>query len=270
MKVYTLWKIMMKKIGFIGMGNMASAILNGMIKAEFLSGDSICAYDISLDQLKKVESLGIEFAKNEQEVVEKSEIIFIAVKPQVIENVLLPLKEKLKGKAIISIVLGYDFKKYEEIVDGSTRHIFVMPNTPVQVLEGMCLLEETHSLNKDEFEFTKKLFESIGRVEIVPSHLMGVAGALCGCSPAFIYMVIEALADGAVKEGMPRAMAYRLASQMILGSGKMQLETNIHPAILKDNVCSPGGSTIQGVKVLEDGKMRSLFIEAISKSTNYK
>ena len=117
---------------------------------------------------------------------------------------------------------------------------------------------------EEEFEFVKGLFNSVGEVEILPSYLMNAAGSLTGCGPAFIYMVIEALADGAVLEGVPRELAYRLASQMVMGSGKMQKDTKIHPGILKDNVCSPGGVTIKGVSTLEKGKMRSLFIDAIS------
>ena len=111
----------------------------------------------------------------------------------------------------------------------------------------------------------KGMFSAIGEIEILPSHLMGVGGALSGCGPAYIYMVIEALADGAVLEGMPRDLAYKLASQTVLGAGKMQRETKLHPGILKDNVCSPGGTTIQGVSILEKGKMRSLFMDAVSK-----
>ena len=134
----------------------------------------------------------------------------------------------------------------------------------------MSLSEETHSSTKEEFAFTLNMFASIGEVEIVPSHLMGVAGTVSGCGPAFIYMVIEAMADGAVKEGMPRSMAYKLAAQTVLGSGAMQLETKIHPGILKDNVCSPGGSTIRGVEALEKGNIRATFISAISAALHYK
>lgn len=260
----------MKKLGFIGMGNMGSAILNGILQARFLNKDDICIFDINPHQLEKVKDLDIDIVDSELDVVKNSEIVFIAVKPQVVEKVVSPLKEHLKNKALISIVLGYDYEKYNTILDESTRHIFVMPNTPVQVLEGMCLLEESHSLNEEELTFVKKLFSSIGKIEIVPSQLMTVGGALCGCAPAYIYMIIEALADGAVKEGMPRQMAYKLASQMILGSGKMQLETKLHPGILKDNVCSPAGSTICGVKALEDGKIRSTFMEAIFAATHYQ
>lgn len=260
----------MKKLGFIGMGNMAGAIACGIAKSGYLEGKDMIAYDINASQLEKLNEYHFEIAQSEKEVVEKSEIVFVGVKPQVVEDVLRPLKESLKNKAIISIVLGYDFDKYETLLDPSTRHIFVMPNTPALVLEGMSLIEEKNSLTDDEFEFTKGLFQSIGEVEIMPSRLMGVGGALSGCGPAFIYMIIEALADGAVKEGMPRATAYKLASQTVLGSGKMQLDTKLHPGILKDNVCSPGGSTIRGVEALERGNVRASIIDAISSSVHYK
>lgn len=255
----------MKKIGFIGMGNMAGAILKGALKSKYLNENEIIVFDIQEKQLDKLSEYDYVRARNEKEVVENSEFVFIGVKPQVVENVLLPLKEELKNKAIISIVLGYDFEKYNQLLDESTRHIFVMPNTPALVREGMSLIEEKNSLTESEFQFVKGLFESIGKVEILPSHLMTVGGALSGCGPAYIYMVIEALADGAVLEGMPRDLAYTLASQTVVGAGRMQYETKIHPGILKDNVCSPGGTTIQGVSELENGKMRSLFIKTVQK-----
>lgn len=260
----------MKKIGFIGMGNIAGAIACGIVNSGFLNGQEMMAFDVVDSQLNKVRELGFVIAENEVDVVKNSEIIFIGVKPQVVEQVLSPLKDELKNKAVISIVLGYDFEKYNQLLDASTRHIFVMPNTPALVLKGMSLLEAENSLTDTEFEFTKDLFSSIGEIEVVPSHLMGVGGSLSGCGPAFIYMVIEALADGAVKEGMPRAMAYKLASQTVLGSGTMQLKTGEHPGVLKDNVCSPGGSTIRGVEALEKGNIRASFIDAISSSLHYK
>ena len=247
------------------MGNMAGAILKGALASGYLNEKDIIVYDINEKQLEKLNDYHYAIGHSEKEIVKNSEIIFIGVKPQVIEDVLEPLKDDLKDKAIISIVLGYDFEKYNEILDQSTRHIFVMPNTPALVKEGMSLIEASHSLSDSEFDFVKELFASIGKVEILPSHLMSVGGALSGCGPAYIYMVIEALADGAVLEGMPRDMAYRLASQTVLGAGKMQRDTQLHPGILKDNVCSPGGTTIQGVSSLESGKMRSLFIEAVKK-----
>lgn len=253
----------MKKIGFIGLGNMAGAILKGALKSGFLNEDDVVVYDIDESKYSNFNEYHLMKAKNEKELVGNSEIIFVGVKPQVVEKVVLPLKEVLKDKAIISIVLGYDFDKYNQLLDESTRHIFVMPNTPALVNEGMSLIEESHSLLKDEFEFVINLFSSIGEVEILPTHLMSVGGALSGCGPAYIYMVIEGLADGAVKKGMPRALAYKLASQTVLGAGKMQIETSLHPGILKDNVCSPGGTTIKGVSVLEKKGLRSAMIEAV-------
>ncbi|MCD7839165.1 MAG: NAD(P)-binding domain-containing protein, partial [Erysipelotrichaceae bacterium] len=190
----------MFKLGFIGMGNMAGAIACGIAQSGFLKGEEMIAYDIVSSQLDKLDPYHFQRALSEKEVVEKSDIVFIGVKPQVVEGVIAPLKDALKNKAVISIVLGYDFKKYESILDTSTRHIFVMPNTPALVLKGMSLIEAKHSLTEEEFVFTQDLFRSIGSVEIVPSHLMNAAGTLSGCGPAFIYMVIEALADGAVKE----------------------------------------------------------------------
>lgn len=255
----------MKKIGFIGMGNMSGAILLGALSKGYLSDGDVIVYDINPKQYEKLNDYCCGVARDANELVENSEIVFVGVKPQFMDDVILPLKEKLKGKAIVSIVLGYDFDKYNEILDPSTRHLFVMPNTPALVGEGMSLIEERHSLTENEYTFSKGIFESVGEVEVLPSHLMGVGGALSGCGPAYIYMVIEALADGAVLEGLPRALAYKLASQTVLGAGKMQKETGIHPGILKDNVCSPGGVTIQGVSSLEKGNMRSLFIEVISK-----
>ncbi|MFR7592936.1 MAG: pyrroline-5-carboxylate reductase [Longibaculum sp.] len=260
----------MKKLGFIGMGNMAGAIALGIVKSGFLNGQDMIAYDVVDEQLDKVRQHHFAIAQSEKEVVNNSEIVFIGVKPQVVEKVLAPLKDDLKNKALISIVLGYDFAKYNTILDESTRHIFVMPNTPAMVLKGMSLIEEEHSLHLDEFEFVKGIFSSIGEIEVVPSHLMGAAGTLSGCGPAFIYMVIEALADGAVKEGVPRAMAYKLASQTVLGAGMMQLESQLHPGVLKDQVCSPGGSTIRGVEALEKGNIRAAFMDAISSAVHYK
>ncbi|MCD7951185.1 MAG: pyrroline-5-carboxylate reductase [Erysipelotrichaceae bacterium] len=255
----------MFKLGFIGMGNMAGAIACGIAQSGFLSGDEMIAYDIVPSQLNKLDKFHFHKAQSEIEIVKQSEIVFIGVKPQVIEKVVVPLKDALKDKAIISIALGYDFQKYESILDTSTRHIFVMPNTPALVLNGMSLIEARHSLTENEFQFTKDLFTSIGSIEIVPSHLMNAAGTLSGCGPAFVYMMIEALADGAVKEGVPRDMAYKLASQTVAGAGIMQLETGLHPGALKDQVCSPGGSTIRGVKALEDAGVRAAFMNAIEK-----
>ncbi len=260
----------MKKIGFIGMGNMAGAIAKGIIQSGFIQGEDIIAYDLQLEKLEDIHTYGVAVASNETEVVKESEFVFIGVKPQVVEGVLSLIKNDLKEKALISIVLGYDFEKYNQLLDSSTRHIFVMPNTPAMVQKGMSLIEKTHSLTDKEFDFVKNMFASIGEIDILETSLMKAGGALSGCGPAFVYMVIEALADGAVKEGIPRQKAYKLAAQTVLGAGEMVLKTQEHPGILKDNVCSPGGTTIRGVEALEQHGIRAAFIDAISQSIQKK
>ncbi len=260
----------MKKIGFIGMGNMAGAIAKGIIQSGFIQGEDIIAYDLQLEKLEDIHTYGVAVASNETEVVKESEFVFIGVKPQVVEGVLSLIKNDLKEKALISIVLGYDFEKYNQLLDSSTRHIFVMPNTPAMVQKGMSLIEKTHSLTDKEFDFVKNMFASIGEIDILETSLMKAGGALSGCGPAFVYMVIEALADGAVKEGIPRQKAYKLAAQTVLGAGEMVLKTQEHPGILKDNDCSPGGTTIRGVEALEQHGIRAAFIDAISQSIQKK
>lgn len=254
----------MKKIGFIGMGNMAGAILLGALANGYLNGDDVIVYDINAKQYDKLKDYNCGIANDLKDLVINSDMVLLGVKPIFVNDVLSEVKDVLTDKSLISIVLGYDFKKCNEVLCSSTRHVSVMPNTPALVGEGMTLIEATHSLMDDEFEFVEGLFKAVGEIEILPSYLMSAAGSLTGCGPAFIYMVIEALADGAVLEGVPRELAYRLASQMVLGSGKMQKVTKTHPGILKDNVCSPGGVTIKGVSTLEKGGMRSLFMDAIS------
>ena len=260
----------MVKLGFIGFGNMAGAIAQGIIQSAFLKPCDCIGYDINDEMMQKMEDMGIERAHNIKEVIDESELILIGVKPQGVETLLNSYREQLEEKVIISIVLGYDFEKYQELLPASTRHVFVMPNTPVRVGQGMSLIEERHSLKEEEFKFVKDMFGAIGCVEVVSSHLMATAGTLSGCGPAFVYMMIEALADGVVKEGVPRELAYQLASQTLVGAAMMQKITHQHPGVLKDQVCSPGGSTICGVEALEKGQLRATLMSAITAAINNK
>ena len=174
-------------------------------------------------------------------------------------------EEDIKQKTIISIVAGYSHEKYEQLLPGC-HHLTVMPNTPAHVLQGMTLFEKDNTLDEQELAYAKSLFESIGEVCVIDNYQMVAGGALTGCGPAFVYMFIEALADGAVLNGLPRDRAYQLASQMVLGAAQMVKETQLHPGILKDQVCSPGGITIKGVKALEENNFRNAVIEAINQS----
>ena len=198
-----------------------------------------------------------------EELLGAADTVVMACKPYQIEAVLEENRGALAGKALISIAAGWDYARYEPMVDERTRVQFIMPNTPAMVGEGVMLFEETNSLEAEERQELMDMFSALGLVEEIPTHLMGIVGTLTGCGPAFIDLVIEALGDAGVKYGVPRAQAYALVSQMILGNAKLQLETGEHPGVLKDNVCSPAGTTIRGVAALERAGLRAAFLDAV-------
>jgi pyrroline-5-carboxylate reductase len=251
------------KVSFIGMGNMGYAIARGLLESGALKGEELFAYD---PNPAKVDLLVQDFQAGKLDrlsEVADSDLIFVAVKPYVVEQALRELGDALAEKAVVCIALGWRFEELSAVLPASTRHLSVMPNTPMQVGEGMCIFEERNTLTASEHATVRQLFASFGEVEILPTRLMSSAGTVTGCGPAFVYMVIEALADAAVYHGVTRADAYRLVAQTVLGAGKMVLETGLHPGQLKDNVCSPGGTTIRGVAKLEELGLRSALIEAI-------
>jgi len=254
----------MKKLGFIGMGNMARAIADGILAAGAIAPSSISAYAPHYDKLTAYTTpLGITPCTSALDCVSSSDVIIMAVKPYVLESVLPPLRAALAGKAILSVVAGYDFARYTPLLDPTTRVQYIMPNTPCMVGSGVLLFEEAHSLTPDEHIWATDLFSALGEVVPLPTHLMPAGMAISGCGPAFVAMMIEALADAGVKYGLPRATAYRLASATALGTGRLQLETNQHPGVIKDAVCSPAGTTIRGVEALETHGMRRAFMEAV-------
>lgn len=254
----------MNKLAFIGLGNMGRAIASGFVKSGAVAPENICGYAPHWDRLTAyAEETGIRACKSALEAAEAADTVLIAVKPYVIEGVLRELRAALKGKAVISVALGYDFDRLSALLDADTRVQFVMPNTPAMVGEGVLLFEEKNSLEAAEREQLMGIFASLGTVQELPSHLMGIGGAVSGCGPAFCAMVIEALADAGVKYGLPRAAAYRLASQTLAGTGRMQLETGMHPGVIKDGVCSPAGTTIRGVEALERAGLRAAMLDAV-------
>lgn len=254
----------MKNIAFIGLGNMGRAIASGLVKSGAVAAENVWGYAPHREKLKDYcAQTGIHACASAEEAVERADTVFIAVKPYVIEGVLAQLREKLKGKALISVALGYDFKRLSALLDESTRLQFVMPNTPAMVGAGVLIFEGANSLLPQERAEIMEKFANLGIVEELPSHLMGPGGTISGCGPAFCAMVIEALADAGVKYGVPRATAYRLASATLMGTGRMQLETGEHPGTMKDAVCSPGGSTIRGVEALEHANLRAAMMDAV-------
>lgn len=257
----------MKKIGFIGMGNMASAIAGGIIKSGFIEGQSVFAFDVDRAKLAKMNhDYRIVRCNSEIDLVERVDIVIIAVKPNIVEEIIAKIRDGLIKKAVISVVAGYDNEKYKQLLLPSTRHLSIMPNTPALVLNGMILMEKENTLTVKELDYAIEMFSSIGEVQVLPSYQMKAGGSISGCGPAFVYMMIEAMADGGVSLGLPRDIAYQLASQTLIGSGMMQKETNLHPGVLKDQVCSPGGITIKGVESLEENGFRNAVIKAIKKS----
>ena len=254
----------MQNIGFIGMGNMAQAIAAGWLKKGLLQKEQVYAYAPHYDKLEKnAEKIGFIPCKTIAEMITCCDTILMACKPYQIESVLEETKDLLKGKTLLSIAAGWNFEKYASYLDPSTHFQYIMPNTPAMVGEGVMLFEQTNTLTEEEHTAILGLFQALGLVEVMPDHLMGVSMALTGCGPAFVDLIIEALGDAGVKYGVPRAQAYALISQMILGSAKLQLETGEHPGVLKDNVCSPAGTTIRGVDALEHKGIRAAFIDAI-------
>lgn len=255
----------MKKIGFIGMGNMARAIADGFVKNGAAEAENLYAYAPRYERLKGFcDSIGMNACKSVKELLDEVDTVVMAVKPYVVEGVLKEIYEDLKGKAMLSVVAGYTCEKYRGLVDESVRVQYIMPNTPCMVGEGMLLFESENTLEEEERKQAIEMFEALGEVEVLPTHLMAPAMAISGCGPAFVAMMIEAMADAGVKHGLPRATAYRLASQTALGTGKMQIETGMHPGVIKDGVCSPGGTTIKGVEALEEKGMRHAFWAAVN------
>lgn len=253
-----------KKIGFIGFGNAGQAMAKGMIFKEAVPPEQIFACAKTWEKLCTVtDKMGVQPCKTSLEVVENADIIILAVKPEIVETVLVQIRESLRKKIVISIIVGYSFKMYEKILLPGTHHLSVMPNTPVEVGEGIIICESRHSLTDEEFTEIDELFSQIALLEVVDSKLMSVSSAICGCGPAFVSVFLEALSDAAVKHGLPRSLSYRLASQLLAGTGKLQIETGTHPAIMKDAVCSPGGTTIIGIATLERKGFRSAVIDAV-------
>ena len=255
----------MKKIGFIGMGNMARAIAGGFAAAKAVAPEDMYAYAPHYDRLKEFcDSVGMHACRSVFELLECVDTVVMAVKPYVVEGVLAEIHDALKGKAVLSVVAGYTCEKYIPLVDESVRVQYIMPNTPCMVRAGVLLFEDRHSLTDAEHAWAETAFSAIGEVVELPTRLMSAGMAVSGCGPAFVAMMIEAFADAGVKYGLPRDTAYRLASATVQGTGRMQLETGMHPAQIKDGVCSPAGTTIRGVEALEANGFRKAVFEAVA------
>lgn len=252
------------KIGFIGFGNMGQAIARGLISTGSAEKGGIYACARNFDKLQgAAQALGVTALSSPEELVQRSDMIIVAVIPSAVEQVLSPLGDALRGKVLVSIAAGYDFEKYEALLPEGTHHISTIPNIPISVGAGILACEDKHSLTDEEYAAFKTLFGRAALIETVSAAQFSIAGTLGGCTPAYTAMYVEALADAAVKHGMSRPAAYRIAQQMLIGTGRLLLEKGMHPAELKDLVCSPGGTTIRGVAALDKNGFRGAVIAAI-------
>ncbi|MBM6860549.1 pyrroline-5-carboxylate reductase [Clostridium saudiense] len=258
---------MNKIIGFIGAGNMGQAIVGGIVKAGLVPSNNIIMSDLYEPSLEKAKNnYRIEVTTNNKLVAERADILILAVKPDLYSIVINEIKNSVKEDVIIvTIAAGKSIESTEKSFGKELKVIRTMPNTPALVGEGMTAVCPNKLITDEDLAEVSKLLSSFSKIEVVSESLIDAVTSVSGSSPAYVYMFIEAMADAAVLQGMPRDKAYKFAAQTVLGSAKMVLETGIHPGALKDMVCSPGGTTIEAVAELEGKGFRSAIISAMNK-----
>ncbi len=257
----------MSKIGFIGCGNMGGTLA----KAAAKSGNEIFLADYNQDKAKELaEEIGGKDLGN-VDIVAGCDLIFLGVKPQILPSVLDDnLKHVLRVRpqnfCLVSMAAGVSIEAIKEMAGGDYPVIRIMPNTPATVEKGMILYCQSENVTEAQVNMFLEVLAFAGTLDAIDEKLIDAASAVSGCGPAFVYMFIEALADGGVKAGLPRDKALKYAAETVLGSAEMVLKTGVHPGQLKDNVCSPAGSTIEGVRTLEANNFRSACIDAVTAS----
>lgn len=256
-----------KKIGFIGCGNMGKAILGGLISSGLIQPGNIWVYTPSPDKVEALrQEYGINPAQSAQQVAQIADIVFGAVKPGVMLKVLGEITSSLnKETVVISVAAGVTLDSLATALGHDRKIIRAMPNTPALVNAGMTSVTPNALAGPEDIADAVTIFRSFGQAEVVSEAMIHPVVGVSGSSPAYVFMFIEAMADAAVLGGMPRQQAYQFAAQAVMGSAKMVLETGMHPGELKDMVCSPGGTTIEAVKVLEEKGFRAAVMEAMVK-----
>ena len=255
------------KFGLIGAGNMGGTILKAALNKGFIAAEDAIVYDVIAVQTEKMTAQypGVTVAKNNLELAQQADCILLGVKPVFLAGVLEEIKPAVQGKAIISIAAGWSMEMLNRgLGDNHGAMVLrVMPNTPALVGEGYTALCEETTLTKEWMDWAKHLFDCLGTAAVVPERLFDAVIAVSGSSPAYIYTLIDAMALGAVQQGMPRAMAVQAAAQTVLGSAKMVLETGEHPCKLRDDVCSPAGTTIEAVRLLKETGFEASIMAAM-------
>ena len=253
-----------KIIGFIGAGNMGNAMIGGICNSSLVTTGQIIASAHSAETLERLKtSYSIETTLSNETVASRSDILFLAVKPNKFDEVIPQIAAYVKNTCIVvSIAAGKSIAAIEDGFGKDIKLVRAMPNTPALGGEAMSALCPNEHVTDEELHTIVQLFECFGKAEVVPESLMDAVVGVSGSSPAYVYMFIEAMADAAVADGMPRAQAYKFAAQSVYGAAKMVLETGKHPGELKDAVCSPAGTTIEAVAALEAGGLRNTVITA--------
>ena len=257
-------------LGFIGCGNMGRAMLAGALNAGFATADQIAVHTHTpAHQEALAETYGVAALADNRAVAADSEIIVLAVKPNIYKDVLLEIRDVLSPRQIlIAIAPAYSIASVAALAEGSgVRIARAMPNTPAQIGQGMTGLCFSANMEAADKEKVTAFFESFGKVAVVREDAMHAVGSVSGSSPAFVYMVIEAMAQGAVKLGIPAKDAYTFAAQSVLGAAQLVLESGEHPAVLRDAVCSAGGTTIAGVAALEKDGLKAAIFDAMDASS---
>ena len=256
-------------VGFLGAGNMGEAIIKGLLQTGLVPASSIAATDARADRLQQMASqYGIRGLQSNRELVAGSDVVILAVKPQIMGAVLREVAPAVdRGRLLFSVAAGVPVAALREALGKPARLIRVMPNTPALVLEGVTAIARADGLEAGDLELAQELFGAVGRAVVLDEDALDAVTGLSGSGPAYVAIVIESLADGGVKMGLDRATAMILATQTVLGSARLVLETGMHPGQLKDMVSSPGGTTIAGISALEEGGVRRTFIGAVERAT---
>ena len=258
-----------KRVGFIGGGNMGEALIRGLVGANLVKPTLITATDVRADRCAQLaQQFGVTAHADNARCVRDSDVIILAVKPQIMNDVLRDIAAAVEARhLLISIAAGVTTASIRAGLGKDARIIRVMPNTPALVLQGAAAIAKGKGLERDDLTTAQEIFGAVGRAVVLDEELMDAVTGLSGSGPAYVAIVIESLADGGVKMGLDRATAMTLATQTVLGAAQLLLETGLHPGALKDMVASPGGTTIAGISALEEGGIRTTFIRAVERAT---
>jgi pyrroline-5-carboxylate reductase len=257
-----------KRLGFLGAGNMAGALIKGLLHAG-VAGQRIIASDVKSDRLAQLQAEhGIRTTADNHALLKESDVLVLSVKPQVIDKVLTDVGGDVRpSQLVVSVAAGVPIEALEARLPEGSRVVRAMPNTPATVQAGATAIAGGIHAKEDDLRVARELFEAVGRVVVLEESLLDAVTGLSGSGPAYVMLIIEALADGGVKVGLHRDTALLLAAQTVFGSARLLLDTGEHPGRLKDMVTSPGGTAIAGLHTLESGALRKTLIDAVEAAT---